>query len=86
MNSVEITYFSDILCIWAYASQARINAVKGRFAEAVRVENRFVSVFGDTATKISRPGTTKADTRGSTHTCSKWQRGFLISRFTRISG
>jgi predicted DsbA family dithiol-disulfide isomerase len=53
MNWVEITYFSDILCIWAYASQARINAVKGRFAEAVRVENRFVSVFGDTATKIA---------------------------------
>ena len=53
MSLVEITYFSDILCIWAYASQARIDAVKERFADAVRTEHRFVSVFGDTATKIT---------------------------------
>jgi hypothetical protein len=53
MNSVEITYFSDILCIWAYASQARVNAVKDKFADAIRLEHRFVSVFGDTATKIT---------------------------------
>ena len=24
MKPIEITYFSDVLCIWAYASQARI--------------------------------------------------------------
>ena len=53
MSLVEITYFSDLLCIWAYASQARVDAVKGKFADAVRIEHRFVSVFGDTATKIT---------------------------------
>jgi len=53
MNVVEITYFSDVLCIWAYASQARIDAVNRKFADAVRIKHRFVSVFGDTATKIT---------------------------------
>ena len=53
MNSVEITYFSDLLCIWAYASQARVDAIKQNFADAVRLEHRFISVFGDTATKIT---------------------------------
>ncbi|MBK7473236.1 MAG: hypothetical protein IPI73_24025 [Betaproteobacteria bacterium] len=44
---VEITYFSDVLCIWAYASQARIDAVKDTFGDAVRIEHRFCSVFAD---------------------------------------
>ena len=53
MSVVEITYFSDILCVWAYVSQARIDAVKEKFGDAVRIEHRFCSVFGDTAPKIT---------------------------------
>jgi predicted DsbA family dithiol-disulfide isomerase len=53
MSVVEITYFSDLLCVWAYASQARIDAVKEIFGDAVRMEHRFCSVFGDTARKIT---------------------------------
>ena len=50
---VEITYFSDALCIWAYTSQARIDAVRDTFGDAVRIEHRFCSVFADTAGKIA---------------------------------
>ncbi len=53
MSVVEITYFSDVLCVWAYLSQARLDAVKERFGDAVRIEHRFCSVFGDTAQKIT---------------------------------
>jgi predicted DsbA family dithiol-disulfide isomerase len=53
MSVVEITYFSDVLCIWAYASQARIDAVRDTFGDAVRMEHRFCSVFADTAGKIA---------------------------------
>lgn len=52
MSAIEIKYFSDILCVWAYISQARIDALKGKFGEGVRIEHRFCSVFGDTASKI----------------------------------
>ena len=52
MGIVQITYFSDILCIWAYASQARVNAVEEKFADNVRIEHRFCSVFGDARGKI----------------------------------
>jgi predicted DsbA family dithiol-disulfide isomerase len=52
MNVVEITYFSDALCVWAYVAQARVDAVKEKFGDAVRIEYRFCSVFGDTAGKI----------------------------------
>ena len=50
---IEVTYFSDVLCIWAYASQARVDAVKEQFGDAVQIKHRFCSVFGDTAGKIA---------------------------------
>jgi len=53
MEVVEITYFSDVLCVWAYVAQARIDAVKEKFGDTVRIEHRFCSVFGDTARKIT---------------------------------
>jgi predicted DsbA family dithiol-disulfide isomerase len=53
MSVVDITYFSDVLCVWAYVSQVRIDAIKEKFAGTVRIKYRFCSVFGDTAQKIS---------------------------------
>ena len=53
MATVEITYFSDMLCIWAYISQARLNAISAKFGEIVRIQHRFCSAFGDTAQKIN---------------------------------
>jgi predicted DsbA family dithiol-disulfide isomerase len=52
MNVVEVTYFSDLLCVWAYVAQARMAAVKEKFGDSVRIRHRFCSVFGDTAEKI----------------------------------
>jgi predicted DsbA family dithiol-disulfide isomerase len=52
MSAIEITYFSDLLCVWAYVSQARIDAVGEKFGDSVRIEHRFCSVFGHTARKI----------------------------------
>jgi predicted DsbA family dithiol-disulfide isomerase len=53
MSAVEIKYFSDILCIWAYVSQARVDAVKETFGDSVQIKHQFCSVFGDTARKIT---------------------------------
>ena len=52
MNAIEVSYFSDVLCIWAYAAQARVDAVREKFGDKVRLDFRFCSVFGDTAHKI----------------------------------
>jgi hypothetical protein len=37
------------LCIWAYASQARVDAVKEKFGDAVQIKHQFCSVFGGNA-------------------------------------
>lgn len=49
---ISITYFSDLLCIWAYAAQARLDEVRRRFAARVSVSARFCPIFGDTARRI----------------------------------
>ena len=52
MSVVQVSYFSDVLCIWAYATQARVDALKEEFGDRVRLDYRFCSVFGDAARKI----------------------------------
>tara|TARA_R110002124_G_scaffold105934_2_gene257177 strand:+ start:4280 stop:4987 length:708 start_codon:yes stop_codon:yes gene_type:complete len=51
---VSVTYFSDVLCIWAYASQIRLEEIARNFGADVQVDYRFCSVFGNSADKISR--------------------------------
>lgn len=64
MDAVEITCFSDVLCIWAYVSQARIDAVREKFRDAVRLRHRFCSVFGNTAEKIDATWNDKGGYQG----------------------
>jgi predicted DsbA family dithiol-disulfide isomerase len=60
-KSVSVCYYSDLLCIWAYVAQARLDELRGNFPGAVAIEHRFVSIFGDTRTK---PGGRWADRGG----------------------
>ena len=64
MSVVEVTYFSDLLCVWAYVSQARVDAVNEKFGDTVRIEHRFCSVFGDTARKITSTWKDKGEYEG----------------------
>lgn len=51
---IALTYYSDVLCVWAYISQARLDEVAKGFAESASIEYRFCSVFGDTKHKIGK--------------------------------
>jgi predicted DsbA family dithiol-disulfide isomerase len=51
-EQVALAYFSDVLCIWAHISQARVDEVAEQFSDEVSIAYRFCSVFGDTAHKI----------------------------------
>ncbi len=53
-SPVSITYFSDVLCIWAYATQIRLDEIGRNFGADVRIDYKFCSVFGNTADKIAR--------------------------------
>jgi len=51
-QNISLTYYSDVLCVWAYISQARVDEVAAKFSDEVSIDYRFCSVFGDTAHKI----------------------------------
>jgi len=51
-DNLALTYYSDVLCVWAHISQARVDEVAEKFADDVSIDYRFCSVFGDTAHKI----------------------------------
>ncbi len=52
MAQISLTYYSDVLCVWAHAAQARVDEVLHNFGDQVSVAYRFCSVFGDTSHKI----------------------------------
>src|SRR5665811_1610778 len=64
MSVVKVSYFSDALCIWAYIAQARIDAVKEKFGDSVRLNYRFCSVFGNTALKVTSTWRDKGEYAG----------------------
>ncbi len=52
--SVKLTYFSDLLCIWAYVSQIRVDELRANFGGRVEFEYRFIPVFGAVAHRIDK--------------------------------
>lgn len=51
-QKVEITYFTDVLCIWAYLAQIRMDELKTKFASNIDLQNHFIPVFGSVEAKI----------------------------------
>ncbi len=51
---VEIIYFTDILCIWAYLAQIRMDELKTKFGSSVIIKNHFIPVFGSVESKIKQ--------------------------------
>lgn len=59
MQRVQLTYYSDVLCVWAYVAQIRVDELRRHFPEQIEVVARFVPVFGDTPTKIGEAWKTR---------------------------
>ena len=46
-----VTYFSDILCIWSYVSQVRLDQLAAEYGDRIGIDEKFCSVFPDARTK-----------------------------------
>jgi predicted DsbA family dithiol-disulfide isomerase len=53
MKSVLIHHFSDVLCIWAYVAQARVDELCEVHGEEVQLDYHYVDVFGDVPGRIT---------------------------------
>ena len=50
---LEILYFSDVLCVWAYAGQIRLDTLREDFGPRIRVVERFLNVYGDVHRRVA---------------------------------
>ena len=45
--SLEIDYYSDVLCIWAYSAKIKIDEIKKQFGDQVKINYRYTPLFVD---------------------------------------
>jgi len=49
---IEVSYVSDVLCVWAYVAEARLDEVRREYGASVDLSYRFIPVFGATRYRI----------------------------------
>lgn len=50
--AVSISYFSDILCVWAYFAEIKLDQIRRDFGPQVQLRHHFIPVFADVQGKI----------------------------------
>lgn len=50
--TATVSYFSDVLCVWAYAAQIKLEELRRQFGDAISVQYHFLPLFGDVAGHI----------------------------------
>lgn len=75
-KAVRIEYFSDLLCIWAYASQIRLDELQKQFASDITIRYHFVPVFGCTQRHITEEWKDKGGFGGFNANVAKVSRQF----------
>ena len=50
--SITVDYYTDILCVWAWIAQPRLEELQKHWKNKVCVKHRFVDIFGDSYRKI----------------------------------
>jgi predicted DsbA family dithiol-disulfide isomerase len=64
MELVRALYFTDVLCIWAYVNQIRIDELEAEFGSEVVVEPLFCSVFGNVPGKLEQSWAERGGSEG----------------------
>lgn len=67
MKPVRISYFSDVLCVWAYAARRRVEELADNFSDKITIESHYCSVFPDAHTKISENWKSRDGFEGFNH-------------------
>ncbi|MGB8221499.1 MAG: DsbA family protein [Polyangiales bacterium] len=50
--SIQISYVSDVLCIWAYVAEVRLDQLRKEYGSSIELEYRFIPIFGATRHRI----------------------------------
>lgn len=53
-RKITVEYYSDVLCVWAWIAQRRIDELNVHFGERIHWRYRYMDIFGDAKGKIVR--------------------------------
>jgi len=51
-EKIQVAYFTDMLCVWAYVSEIRLSELKKQFGSRINVHYYFIPIFGCTDHRI----------------------------------
>jgi len=63
-RAIGIEIFSDILCVWSYFAEARLDQLKRDFGDRVDLHPRYISIFGDSSGRIGEDWKDKGGREG----------------------
>jgi predicted DsbA family dithiol-disulfide isomerase len=52
-EKLVIDYYTDVLCVWAWIAQRRVDELNATSGSKIQFRHRYVDLFGDTATRIN---------------------------------
>ncbi len=53
-HRIHVSYFSDILCVWAYVAQVRLDELERRHGADIVVDYHFIPIFGSPEHRIGQ--------------------------------
>ncbi|MCR9105710.1 MAG: DsbA family protein [Gammaproteobacteria bacterium] len=51
---LTIDYYTDVLCVWAWIAEPRVQELQKQFGSDIRIVDRYIDVFGNTAHKLQQ--------------------------------
>tara|TARA_R110001592_G_scaffold362925_2_gene678883 strand:- start:11773 stop:12432 length:660 start_codon:yes stop_codon:yes gene_type:complete len=52
-KTLIIDYYTDILCVWAWIAQKRIDELNKKLGDRIELRHYYLDIFGDVSTKIT---------------------------------
>lgn len=53
-NKIVLEYYTDMLCVWAYFAQIKLDELKKEFADKIQINYHFITLFGNNETRIAQ--------------------------------
>ena len=62
-----IDYYSDVLCVWAWIAQRRIEEIQEQWGDEIQFRHRYMNLFGDTSTRMQQQWAQRGGFEGFGH-------------------
>ena len=61
---ITIDYYTDVLCVWAWIAQRRIDELVAEYGEHIEIKPHYINLFGDTEHRMANQWAAKGGFEG----------------------